>query len=98
MPELAEYRSGLTAEVPIYGVVDGNSGRLVSGRADAVAYGSGKARVVFDWKSDAAPELGARSAYSNQIAQYMKVLGAELGAIVYMSLGQVQWVSPIKTG
>ena len=33
-------------------------------------------------------------AYSNQIAQYVKVLGAGRDAVVYMSLGQIQWVSP----
>jgi hypothetical protein len=53
---------------------------------------------VFDWKSDVTPEFGARSAYAGQIAQYMKVLGAERGAIVYMSLGQIQWVLPSAAG
>jgi CRISPR-associated exonuclease Cas4 len=93
LTELAEYKPGLIAEVPIYGMLDGNPDRLVSGRADAVAYGAGKALVVFDWKSDAAPQTAARNTYSSQIGQYMKVLGAERGAIVYMSHGQIQWVS-----
>lgn len=94
LPELSEHRGGMVAEVPIYGVLDGNEDRLVSGRADAVSYGSAKSRVVFDWKSDIVPEPGAHTAYASQIAQYVKVLGAERGAIVYMSLGQIQWVSP----
>lgn len=98
LAELAAYKSGLTAEVPIYGILDGNPGRLVSGRADAVAYGAGKARVVFDWKSDTVREDRSGRTYSSQIAQYMKVLGAERGAIVYMSLGQIQWVSSSSHG
>jgi hypothetical protein len=48
---------------------------------------------VFDWKSDVAPDAAARGAYANQLGQYVRVLGAERGAIVYMTLGQVQWVS-----
>jgi CRISPR-associated exonuclease Cas4 len=94
LPELGEHRSGLVAEVPIYGILDGDADRLVSGRADAVAYGSGKPSVVFDWKSDMNPDAAARSAYASQIAQYVKVLGASRGAVVYMSLGHIQWVSP----
>ena len=93
LPELSEHRQGLVAEVPIYGVLDGNGDRLVSGRADAVSYRSAKPRIVFDWKSDVVPEPKARTAYTSQIAQYVKVLGAERGGIVYMSLGQIQWVS-----
>jgi CRISPR-associated exonuclease Cas4 len=93
LPELSAYRQSLVAEVPVYGVLAGNGDRLVSGRADAVSYGTAKPRIVFDWKSDVVPEPGTRAAYASQSAQYVKVLGAERGAIVYMSLGQVQWVS-----
>ncbi len=93
LPELTQYKEGLIAEVPVYGRIDGDDQRLVSGRADAVAYGSGKPRVVFDWKSDVAPNATVHASYANQIAQYARVLGAKRAAIVYMSLGQVQWVS-----
>ena len=58
-----------------------------------VAYRSGKPRIVFDWKSDVSPSATVHASYVNQIAQYARVLGAERGAIVYMSLGQFQWVS-----
>jgi hypothetical protein len=55
-------------------------------------------RIVFDWKSDVAPDASARASYASQIAQYTNILGtnilgAERGAVIYMSLGQVQWVS-----
>jgi CRISPR-associated exonuclease Cas4 len=93
LPELTQHKNCLVAEVPVYGRINGDDQRPVSGRADAVAYGSGKPRIVFDWKSDVAPNATARASYVNQIAQYAQVLGAERGAIVYMSLGQFQWVS-----
>jgi CRISPR-associated exonuclease Cas4 len=93
LPELTQHKEGLVAEVPVYGRIDGDDQRLVSGRADAVAYGSGKPRIVFDWKSDVSPSATVHASYVNQIAQYARVLGAERGAIVYMSLGQLQWVS-----
>jgi CRISPR-associated exonuclease Cas4 len=93
LPELAKHRTGLVAEVPIYGRLAAEDHRLVAGRADAVRYRSGKPRVVFDWKSDVAPDAAARAGYASQIGQYVHVLGADRGAVVYMSLGQVQWVS-----
>jgi CRISPR-associated exonuclease Cas4 len=76
------------------GASSGTMKRLVAGRADAVVYASSKPRIVFDWKSDVAPDAAARASYASQIAQYTHILGAERGAVVYMSLGQVQWVSP----
>jgi CRISPR-associated exonuclease Cas4 len=79
--------------VPVYGRLASDSERLVAGRADAVCYRRGKPYIVFDWKSDVAPDAAARGAYANQLGQYVRVLGAERGAIVYMTLGQVQWVS-----
>jgi CRISPR-associated exonuclease Cas4 len=93
LPELADYRSELVAEVPIYGSFAGEDERLVAGRADAVCYRSGRPLIVLDWKSDVAPGNDARARYASQIMQYAHVLGVERGAIVYMSLGQVQWVS-----
>jgi CRISPR-associated exonuclease Cas4 len=93
LPELAQHKPGLIAEVAIYGRLAGEGERLVAGRADAVCYASGMPRVVFDWKSDIAPDVAARTSYANQIGQYVHILGAERGAIVYMSLGRVQWIS-----
>ena len=93
LPELVEHRTGLVAEVPIYGRLAAENDRLVAGRADAVCYRSGIPCIVFDWKSDVAPDPTARAGHASQIGQYVHVLGAERGAVVYMSLAQVQWVS-----
>lgn len=93
LEEVAEHKEGLVAEVPIYGRLVGDDQRLLAGRADAAVYASGKPRIVFDWKSDVAPDASARASYARQNAQYAHILGAERGAVVYMSLGQVQWVS-----
>lgn len=77
---------------PIYGRLAGEGERLVVGRADAVCYRAGTPQIVFDWKSDINPDAAARAAYANQLGQYVQVLGAERGALIYMTLGQVQWV------
>jgi CRISPR-associated exonuclease Cas4 len=93
LPEVAASRTGLVAEVPVYGRLPGDDEVLVAGRADAVCYRAGRPEIVFDWKSDIDPDATARTAYANQLGQYMHVLGAERGAVVYMTRGQVQWVS-----
>jgi CRISPR-associated exonuclease Cas4 len=93
LPELSE-RNGLVPEVPVYGCIGGNADRLVSGRADAVRYRDGRAQIVFDWKSDVAPEPAVRDAYAHQLSIYVDVLGAARGAVIYMTTGQIDWVGP----
>jgi CRISPR-associated exonuclease Cas4 len=92
LPELASNRPGLVAEVPVYGRLAGDGEPLVAGRADAVRYHAGRPHIVFDWKSDVDPNATAHAAYATQLAQYVHVLGAERGAVVYMTAGRVQWV------
>ena len=94
LPELADHRAELVAEVPVYGRLAGEHQRLIAGRADAVSYQSGKPGIVFDWKSDIAPDAAARETHANQLGQYVHVLGAERGAVVYMTSAQVRWVQP----
>ena len=94
LKELAEERNNLVSEVPVYGRIGTEANHLVSGRADAVRYREGGAEIVFDWKSDAAPKSADRSTYAYQLAQYVHVLGAKRGAIVYMTTGEIQWVDP----
>jgi CRISPR-associated exonuclease Cas4 len=60
--ELAYDRGNLVAEVPVYGTSGKDGHRLVSGRADAVRYRDGRAQMVFDWKSDVAPDATSRHA------------------------------------
>jgi CRISPR-associated exonuclease Cas4 len=92
--ELSRDRENLVAEVPVYGRIAGDDRRLITGRADAVRCKDGRAYIVFDWKSDIAPESASRDAYARQLALYVDVLGAERGAVVYMTSGQIEWVTP----
>ena len=93
LPEIKPYRNTLTAEVPIYGAAPTRPNQLIAGRADAVAQSEDGDTVVFDWKSDVAPKRAERSAYRQQLGQYLHVIGARRGAVVYMTSGQVDWVS-----
>jgi CRISPR-associated exonuclease Cas4 len=95
LPELSNDRENLIPEVPVYGSIGTEMNHLVSGRADAVRYRNGAAEIVFDWKSDLRPEPAQRATYAHQLAQYVNVLGAKRGAIVYMTPGEIQWIDPI---
>ncbi|MCK1704906.1 UvrD-helicase domain-containing protein [Bradyrhizobium sp. 155] len=97
LPEIEPFRKTLTAEVPIYGSAPASANRLIGGRADAVAQTTDGGRIVFDWKSDIAPKEADRSAYREQLGQYLHVLGAQRGAIVYMTLGRVDWISASRS-
>lgn len=92
LPELANECGDLVAEVPVYGHIKNDAHRLVTGRADAVQYREGRARIVFDWKSDVTPDTATRTSYAQQLSIYVNVLDAERGAVVYMSTGQIDWV------
>lgn len=92
-PELAPFRDRLASEVPLYGAA-ARPGELIAGRADAVARANDGALVAFDWKSDVAPSERDRSAYRAQLAQYMRALGAQRGAVVYMTSGLIDWITP----
>ena len=74
----------------------GVADRLIAGRADAVRYRNGDAEMVFDWKSDVDPKADDRTTYAHQLAQYVHVLRAKRGAIVYMTTGEIQWVEPAR--
>ncbi|MVT64839.1 AAA family ATPase [Bradyrhizobium pachyrhizi] len=93
LAELQPFQGALTAEVTIYGVAPISVQVLIVGRADAVARVGDGSLVVFDWKSDIAPKESDRSAYRQQLAQYMHVIGAQRGAIVYMTSGYVDWIA-----
>jgi CRISPR-associated exonuclease Cas4 len=93
LKELSDDRDNVIAEVPVYGSI-GAVDRLIAGRADAVRYRNGDAEIVFDWKSDVDPRADDRAAYAHQLAQYVHVLRAKRGAVVYMTTGEIQWVEP----
>lgn len=92
LPELMPFRDPLVPEVPIYGAAPTGVQGLIVGRADAVARTEDGSLVVFDWKSDVAPRETERSAYRQQLRQYLHMLGTQRGAIVYMSSGYIDWI------
>jgi CRISPR-associated exonuclease Cas4 len=93
LPDIKPYRARLVAELPIHGIAPTSSDQLIVGRADAVADGEDGDKIAFDWKSDVAPKESDRVAYRQQLGQYLHVLGARRGAIVYMTSGRVDWIS-----
>ena len=70
---------------------------LVAGRADAVLVENGRVSVVFDWKSDVAPSPQDRMNYAGQLSDYLSATGAARGALVYMSLEEIVWISAPAT-
>lgn len=96
MPEIAEMRSRMVAELPLYG--SDAAGVLIAGRADAVVLENGLIDVVVDWKSDVNPSASERAGYVGQLTDYLQVTGARKGAIVYMTRGEIAWVEPPRGG
>jgi CRISPR-associated exonuclease Cas4 len=94
LPELKPFRHRLVPEMPLYGDASAGVGELVTGRADAVARVENGDLIVFDWKSDVAPSERNRSAYQQQLGQYLRILHAQRGAVVYMTSGRIDWVTP----
>jgi CRISPR-associated exonuclease Cas4 len=92
LPDIKPYRTRLVAELPIYGMAPASSHQLIAGRADAVADDE-EGKIAFDWKSDIAPKETDQAAYRQQLGQYLHVIGARRGAIVYMTSGRVDWIS-----
>ena len=90
LPEVAALWPSLRAEVPLF-AMDAD-GTLVAGRADAVSVVDGRIDVVLDWKSDLNPHPEERATYARQVAGYLRFAGAQKGAIVYLSRGEVVWV------
>lgn len=99
LPEVAALRGRLVPETPVYGMVAGASadGDPVGGRADAIAFSGQQADVVVDWKSDLAPSDAQTEAHVDQLRLYLAATGAQLGLVVYMSLGWVRTVRPAAT-
>lgn len=86
---VAEHRKELVPELAVY---DSDGDILTTGRADAVAFSGGEPAVVFDWKSDVSPTEADRQAYAAQLLKYMTAIGAKRGAVVYLTLRQLDWV------
>ncbi|WP_246740226.1 exodeoxyribonuclease V subunit beta [Bradyrhizobium sp. LCT2] len=91
LPELTPFLAQLVPEVSLWAA---NPPRFLAGRADAAAIEGERIVLVIDWKSDVNPAAAAHSAHVAQLRDYLRVTGAERGAIVYMSAAQVSWVEP----
>ena len=91
MPVVAGFRDRLVPEWPIHAELP--DGSLVAGRADAVALDQeSRVEVVFDWKSDVAPDPATRSEHVAQVSVYMKATNSARGALVYLSRSEIVWV------
>jgi hypothetical protein len=91
--DIAALRERLTAEWPVYALLEGRSNRsALAGRIDAVAYAGDRAEVVVDWKSDVDPSDTDIRLHAGQLEEYLRVTGAPRGALVYMTPGLVRWV------
>jgi hypothetical protein len=93
LPGIAELRATLVPELTLFGsTAEGNIETVLSGRADAIAFGDGTASVVVDWKSDVAPSTEDIQLHAGQLRDYLASANAPRGALVYMTSGTVYWV------
>ena len=93
LPEVAALRPFLTPEVPIYGTVpDAAKPTAMAARMDALAVRDGAVVTVLDWKSDTAPSQHEIQMHVAQVRDYLQLIGASRGALVYMTSGTVRWV------
>jgi ATP-dependent exoDNAse (exonuclease V) beta subunit len=96
LPDIAPLRRRLVPELAVWSSSpDGK--QLLSGRSDAVLIEDGRVTAVLDWKSDVAPSAQTRTSYLGQLSDYLASTGAERGAIVYMTFGEVVWL-PAQLG
>lgn len=90
-PAVAEWRSALIPEVPVWG---GHAdGTMLAGRVDAMAVVDGEIKAVFDWKSDRAPDAAERLKHTAQLRLYLDATGVDQGYILYTTGGEVITVS-----
>jgi CRISPR-associated exonuclease Cas4 len=94
LPQIAELRPHLVPEIAIWGRDEVG---LVAGRADALAIIEGRADAVIDWKSDVNPTPAVREAHVRQLRDYLSATGAERGAVVYLTSGEVAWIQAEDT-
>lgn len=94
LPEVAAVRTRLLPELPVAAtILQGNQEVATSGIADAVATDdTGRIDTVVDWKSDVDPSSAQRALYREQVRDYMAVVGADRGLIVYATEGSVDQV------
>jgi exodeoxyribonuclease-5 len=91
LPEIVALRPGLVPEFPVYESTNSEGAeRAISGIADAVLYGvDGRPDVIIDWKSDVAPAPGTIEHYQSQLFQYLQIMRARQGYIVFVTTGRI---------
>jgi hypothetical protein len=94
LPEIAALRPSLVPEWPIYAMLaDQPEPIALAGRIDAIAFEGGHPSIVLDWKSDVAPSEQDMREHARHLSDYLSAASAPRGALVYMTLGVVRWVS-----
>jgi ATP-dependent exoDNAse (exonuclease V) beta subunit len=90
-PEVAAVRGDLIAELDVYGHSSSDGAMdLVAGVADAVAVNAnGEPYLVIDWKSDVDPQDSTVSSYREQVIDYLTMIGARRGLLVFLTTGRV---------
>ena len=91
LPDIAPLRPQLIPEVAIWS--SDSAAALLTGRADALAVADGKITAALDWKSDIAPTDEERLRHASQLRDYLRATKAPRGALVYMSLAEVVWLT-----
>ena len=91
IPEIAQLRPRLVTEHTIYGSRSNDDGEIiVSGIADAVAYGAeGRIEFIIDWKSDVDIDTERLNSYRGQLDAYRRHTGAQHAFLVLMTTGKV---------
>jgi exodeoxyribonuclease-5 len=91
LPEIAELRPRLLAEVPLFSTRTEQGEEIATtGIADALALtADGQAEVIVDWKSDVNPDTETLKHYRHQVRSYLEMTGAAVGYLVLMSTGKV---------
>jgi ATP-dependent exoDNAse (exonuclease V) beta subunit len=90
IPTVAGLRPVLMPEVPIWADLGG--GEYLAGRADAIADQGDGNLIILDWKSDVSPGPTDRASHARQLADYLAATGSSMGALIYMTLGEVVWI------
>lgn len=91
LPDIARLRPELIPEVAIWSSESAQA--LLAGRADALTVADGNVTAALDWKSDIAPTDEERLRHAGQLREYLRATKAPRGALVYMSLGEVVWLT-----
>ena len=89
LPAISALKPYLVPEVAVWAMRDTY---LVAGRVDALAILDGRIDVAIDWKSDVNPTADRLAAYGGQLRDYLEATGAQRGAVVFLTLGEVAWL------